>query len=599
MVASMAGQASLDKDVIDAVVQRTDGVPLFVEELTRLILESDQRSVYREIPATLQDSLAARLDRLGLGREVAQVAAVIGREFSYELLHLIVALPEEELQSALRKLADSELIHVRGIPPAATYRFKHSLIQDAAYEALLKSRRKELHHRIAQQITEKFASKAEEQPALMARHWTEAGVTEAAVTAWRKAGDAAYTRRAFHESEEGYRQALAMLNTLPESPERDARELELTSALIPTLQLVRGYAAPKTLEAIEHVRTLAEKTGDLVGPLSQMQATWAAANTAGDYRAAGMLAEQMLDLAGGKSGPITVWMAHDAQFWTRYYCGDLAAAEQHFLRGSGSFDDRDFKQTAEQTMPTLGMAALNAALMGRADVARERIRRALAVACECNSHYTLTYVQFLAALLHLILREPEQAETLAARSLALSEENGFPYHAAQSRIDLGRARASLGFPAEGASLIRRGLKSNAVIGARAHITLHLTWLAEAQALDGAIVDALSTIEEALLVIPEQLVYRPETLRLRGELRLKLGQNELAEADFREAIALGQKMSAKSLELRATTSLARLLRDTNRRGEARARLAEIYNWFTEGFDTADLKDAKALLDELAT
>jgi class 3 adenylate cyclase/tetratricopeptide (TPR) repeat protein len=599
MVASMAGRASLDKDVIDAVVKRTDGVPLFVEELTRLILESDRRSVAREIPATLQDSLAARLDRLGLGREVAQVAAVIGREFSYELLHPVMALPEDELQSALRKLADSELIHVRGIPPGATYRFKHSLIQDAAYEALLKSRRKELHRRIAQQITEKFASRAEEQPALMARHWTEAGMTEAAVTAWRKAGEAAYTRRAFHESEEGYRQALAMLKTLPESPERDARELELTSALIPTLQLVRGYAAPKTVEAIQHVRTLAEKTGDLVGPLTQMQATWAAANTAGDYRAASMLAEQMLDLAGGKSSPITVWMAHDAQFWTRYYCGDLVAAEQHFLRGSGSFDDRDFRQTAEWTMPTLGMAALNAAVMGRADVARERIRRALAVACECNSHYTLTYVQFLAALLHLILREPEQAETLAARALALSEENGVPYHAAQSRIDLGRARAALGFPAEGASLIRGGLKGNAEIGARAHITLHLTWLAEAQALEGAIVDALGTIEEALLVIPEQLVYRPETLRLRGELQLRVGRSELAEADHRQAIRLAQKIGAKWWELRATVSFARLLAKQSKRAEARTMLADIYSWFTEGFDTADLKDAKTLLDQLSS
>ncbi len=223
MVAGVAARAALAKDVIDAVVKRTDGVPLFAEELTRLILEGDGRAVAGEIPATLHDSLMARLDRLGAAKEVAQVAAVIGREFSYELLQAVSPIPEDGLQSALEKLADAELIYARGIPPEATYQFKHSLVHDAAYEALLKSRRRDLHRRVAQTITEKFPAVAEAQPETLARHWTYSGDAEPAIAAWKKAGEAAEARRAFREAEEGYRQALAVLKTLPESPERDAR----------------------------------------------------------------------------------------------------------------------------------------------------------------------------------------------------------------------------------------------------------------------------------------------------------------------------------------------------------------------------------------
>jgi class 3 adenylate cyclase/tetratricopeptide (TPR) repeat protein len=597
MVGEVAAQNALSEETIATVLERTGGVPLFVEELTRAVLESaDARLAGREIPVTLHDSLMARLDRLGPAKEVIQIGAVIGGEFSYELMRAVHGIADEDLQRALRNLADAELLYVRGIAPDATYLFKHALIRDAAYEALLKSRRKDLHRLIARTINEKFTALKEVHPEVLARHWTEAGETEPAIDAWRRAGDVADERHAFKEAEEGYRKALAILNTLSESPERDARELELTNALIRVFQLTRGYAASETVKAIEHVRVLAEKTGD-VQPLTQMLTTWAVANTAGDYRAASSLADRMLDIAQREGSPASLGVAYHAQFWTRYYRGDLVAAEQYFLRGSALFDARGFRQTPAPASATFGMAGINAAIMGRADTARERIRWAVAAARQSNSPYALTYAQFLAALVELILREPEQAENLAAQALALSDEHGFPYHAAQSRIDLGRARAGLGSAAEGVSLIRQGLKGNAEIGAHAHITLHLTWLAEAQALEGAITDALGTIEEALLANPQQLVYRPEALRVRGELRLRTGLSESAEADYRAAIRLAQKLDARAWELRATMSLARLLAKQGRRDEARAMLVEIYGWFTEGFDTRDLKDAKALLEEL--
>jgi class 3 adenylate cyclase len=263
MIAGVAARTALAKDVIDAVVKRTDGVPLFAEELTRLMLEGDGRRLAREIPVTLQDSLMARLDRLGPAKEVAQVGAVLGREFSYELLLAVSSIPEAELQAALARLTDAELIYARGIAPEAQYQFKHALIQDAAYEALLKTRRKELHRRAAETLTQRFGAVAESQPEVLARHFADAGDAEPAIAAWKKAGDAADARRAFKEAEEAYRQALALLTTLPDSAQRDARELALLDALARVLMLTKGYAAPQTLEAAARARSLAAKSGNL------------------------------------------------------------------------------------------------------------------------------------------------------------------------------------------------------------------------------------------------------------------------------------------------------------------------------------------------
>jgi predicted ATPase len=273
---------------------------LFAEELTRLMLEGDRRRLAREIPVTLQDSLMARLDRLGPAKEVAQVGAVLGREFSYELLRAVSSMPEAELQAALAKLTDAELIYARGIPPEAQYQFKHALVQDAAYEALLKSRRKELHRRTAEILTQRFAAVAETQPEVLARHLADAGDAEPAIAAWKKAGDVAESRRAFKEAEEDYRQALALLIILPDSGQRDARELALQDALARVLMYTKGYAASRTLEAAARARSLAEKSGNLADRARQLFSTWAARAVAGDIPGANALAEQAHDVASEK-----------------------------------------------------------------------------------------------------------------------------------------------------------------------------------------------------------------------------------------------------------------------------------------------------------
>ncbi len=296
MITQVAARKPLTSETVDAVIERTSGVPLFVEELTRSVLEGGARLSGREIPVTLHDSLMARLDRLGPAKGVAQVGAVIGSEFSYELLHAVHPMAEEKFLGALRKLVDAELLYVRGIAPDATYRFKHALIRDAAYEALLKSRRKELHRQVARAIDEKFGQLKEEHPELLARHWTEAGEAELAIAEWLRAGKAAEARNAFTEALETYQQALALLNLLSESPERDLRELELTQSVVRMLEATSGYSTPETIDARARATTLAEKSGNLAQLATWMIARGISANDAGNFPAAGMLADEALTL---------------------------------------------------------------------------------------------------------------------------------------------------------------------------------------------------------------------------------------------------------------------------------------------------------------
>jgi tetratricopeptide (TPR) repeat protein len=326
------------------------------------------------------------------------------------------------------------------------------------------------------------------------------------------------------------------------------------------------------------------------------------ANERGDYLSAAALADQALETAEREGSPISLGLIHQVSLLARFYLGDFVGGEDHFARGHASLEAPGFLQTGALGMvvvSTFGFASQNAWITGHADIALERghrLRRVLEAAQ--RNPYVTALARITAANLYAMLREFTQVETLSGEALASCEEHGFPEAAIWARIVLGLARAELGRSAEGVALLRQALAGATEMGSRFEITRRLTYLAEAQALDGAVADALRTIDEALRANPQELFLRPETLRVRGELRLRQGDSGLAEADFREAISLAQKMGAKAWELRATMSLARLLRDNNRREEAHAMLAAIYNWFTEGFDTADLKDVKALLDELS-
>jgi tetratricopeptide (TPR) repeat protein len=598
LVGQLVASRALSGEAIDQVIERTGGVPLFVEELTRAVLErGDARPKAHEIPVTLHDSLIARLDRLGTAKEAAQIASVIGREFSYELLLAVSTMPENDLQSALAKLADAELIYGRGIAPDTTYQFKHSLIQDAAYEALLKSRRRELHRRVAETITEKFADVAEARPEVIARHWTDAGEGEPAIAAWRKAGDAAFERHAFKEAEEAYRQALAILKTIAESRERDSHELELTNRLAQVLQVIWGWSAPDAADAGAHALALSQKSGNLAQLVVQTFGSFATVFTAGDLKAAGAIADQLIDLAGREGSSATRGLGHCAQLLFCYFRGDLNSAEENFAAGAPLLEE-SVKIIPGVVGSGFGYGAHVAWMMGYANAARDRIRQAISGATDLKSPFELAWAQYLAAFVRLFLREFVDARTSAAASIALSDEHGFKLLADLSRVLLGTAEAALGHPSDGMLLIRLGVDRLKESGTGAVMTMFLSWLAGAEALDGNVPHALETIEQALQMNPAELSWRPEAIRIRGELELRLHQTDAAEKDFRDAIALAQQIGAKAWELRAAMSLAQLLTMQSKRDEARAMLADIYNWFTEGFDTADLKDARALLQELS-
>jgi class 3 adenylate cyclase/tetratricopeptide (TPR) repeat protein len=597
MIAQVAARNALATETLEAVVERTSGVPLFVEELTRAVLESGNATpTGREIPVTLHDSLMARLDRLGSAKEVLQVGSVIGSEFSYELLHAVHAINEEDLQHELRRLTDADLLYVRGLPPHAIYQFKHALIRDAAYEALLKSRRRELHRLVARTIDDKFLDLKEARPEVLARHWTEAGEIERAITQWKRAGESAEWRYAFVEALAAYRRSVSVLHELPESASRDRRELELYYSILRTLQMTRGISAVETITASERGMALAERSADSTQIADWMVSKALGLLAAGDSASAANVLDRALELARRENNPISLGRVYNLQVQTRYLRGELAAAEEHFTNGVNYFDQPAVKRQFPGIIAGCAFGSWNAWLIGRAELARQREAQMMA-AVDAHVPYDVGTSTMFVAYLRAYMREYEQAEELAARALAESEKHQFQLVTGLCQIMLGHARAQLGRVEEGIGLIRRGLETEVRAGGGGLTSYFTACLGAALTQCDALAEAVETIEQALQMNPDELVYRPEILRMRGELRLKLGQTQLAEADFRESIAHARSMGAKAWELRTTTSLARLLDQQRRRDEARAMLAEIYNWFTEGFDTPDLKDAKVLLERL--
>jgi tetratricopeptide (TPR) repeat protein len=544
--------------------------------------------------------LMVRLDRLGPAKEVAQIGAVIGSEFSYELLRAVHPIGEENLQRALRKLADAELLYVRGIAPDATYQFKHALIRDAAYEALLKSHRKELHLVVARTIDEKFPALKDAHPEVLARHWTEAGEIERAVAAWQKAGERAVERRAFRESEQHYRNAIAILQSLPESSNRDARELILQLALGQVLIGTRGWTAADTSEAYARARILAEQGGGTES-LQVFTGLWSAANLRGELRTALALAEQMFAIARNLESPAALAAARSAQGYSHYLLGDLAGARKYLLQAI------EYRRSGSQVVTNsprpggdpLLFAGQNEWQLGYADHALQYMERALSQARTLNNPFAVGFsLWFLASLLGL-RGEFKRAQQTNDEAVGLGSASEFPLLKAIGKILDAWLRAQKGESSDTVDQIRKGLADLDVMKFYATRAKYLGYLCEAQAFAGAVDDAFLTVEQALQVNPDELIYRPETFRLRGELWLRRGDTKMAEGDFHTAISLAQTKSAKSWELRATKSLARLLAQQGRSDDARTKLASIYNWFTEGFDTADLKDAKALLDYLET
>lgn len=554
-----ADGSSWPAEVVEQVLKRADGVPLFAVELTRLMMEQKMSPSDRRIPATLSDLLTARLDQLGSAKKIAQIAAVIGDEVSLPLLMMVSEVAEARLRSDLAKLVKAGLLQQSGSAADPVFSFKHALLRDAAYEGLLKSRRRQLHRQTAVLLSEHFATLPAARSELLAHHWAQAGELRLAIGAWHQAGDTASARRAFREAQHSYEAALAIVGTLPASPERDALELPLQGSLAEILRITRGYSAQQTIAATTRARALSEKHGDIEQRFTQAVGAWAATSSSGDYSKARHLADQVLELALADRSQFSLAHAHMIQMTSRYRVGDLLGAEDYFERGENLFNLPGFRQQPGWAAQTYGNAARNAWIMGNQESGQQRIDQALSIAHDNDSPYDLAFAKYMAAS-HAVLTEAIQSATqFAEDSIQLADKHGFPQFAAISRITLGRAVAGAGRAADGVTLIRDGLAGMAATGSRVAMTLYVTWLAEAELLCGLDEDSFRSAERALQLNPQEIFFRPASLEVRGNLYARKGLLEKAEVDFREAISLSNKMGAKQFHGRATMSLQQLVR----------------------------------------
>jgi class 3 adenylate cyclase/predicted ATPase len=622
MVARLTGGKALPDQVLAQIIAKTDGVPLFVEELTKTVLESgvlrDAGDRYElsgpvgalAIPATLHDSLMARLDRLASIRELAQTAAVIGREFGHKLLSAVSSLSDADLEAALDRLSSAELIFRRGVPPQATYAFKHALVQDAAYESLLKSRRRQLHARIAQVLEERFPETAEAQPELAAHHCAGAGLATQAIAYWCKAGIRAIQRSANAEASVHLRGGLDLLETMPATPERAKLELGLLIPLAQALSITKGRGTPETERAYARAWTLCKEVGDASQVLSIFLGLWGREFVRARFDAAEELAKQWPQLVEQVDDPSALTaITGYTRGGVAYFRGEILHAVAHFEQvlahqrplQHGSLARR-YGIHHEPALPCHCWAAEIAWLRGNGDQALALSMAALALARELDHSPSLASGLAWTALFHLTRRDVPRAREHAEATISLATELGFPFRLAEGRIVRGWATAAVGETSAGIAELREGIDAWRATGAELSTTWWLAFLAEAYERADQPQLGLEAVTEALEIAGAtgERLFAAELHRLRGGLLLLRGDgaaDDEAEADFRRAIALARDQRTKLFELRAAVSLARLWQRQGRRAAAGELLAPVYGWFTEGFETADLKDAKALFDEL--
>jgi predicted ATPase len=615
IVTRMTEGKTLPHEVLTQIVEKTDGVPLFVEEITKSLLESGQLTVVEDhyaltgalsaltIPATLHDSLMARLDRLVTAKAVAQYASVIGRQFSYALLQHVSQLDEATLQRELGRLVEAELLYQHGIPPQSTYVFKHALIQDAAYQSLLRSSRQQCHQRIAQVLEEQFPEMVEAQPELLAHHYTEAGLVEQAVGYWQKAGQSAVQRSAHVEAIAHLRQGLALLQTLSETPDRVQREVDMLIALGASLLAVTGYAASEVGETYTYARQLCQSLDNPHQLFPVLRGLWHHYNVRGEYLTARELGEQLLTLAQHTQDSAMLVAAHRAVGQMLFYAGAgaVADAHTHFAQGIALYDPQQLLYGEDAGVACRSFAARTLWFLGYPDQGLAQNQQAVTLAQQRAHPLSLNFALRFAAMFHQCRREVRVAQERAEASIRLATEQGFPYWIAFGTILRGWALTHQGQAQAGVAQILQGVTAWRATGAEIQLPHFLAFLAEAQGMMGQPAEGLRALAEALTVADKtgERWYEAELHRLKGTLLLQQSADNQAEAAsaFQQAITIAQNQSAKSWELRASTSLAQLWQSQGKRDEARQLLGDVYGWFTEGFDTADLKDAKALLDEL--
>jgi predicted ATPase len=624
LVKQVTGNRPLPESIRQDIIERTDGIPLFVEEMTRAVLEADGEADARKtaaavpssslaVPASLQASLMARLDRLGPAKEVAQIGSAIGREFSYALLASVAGKSEQDLDTALYRLVDAGLLFRQGMPPHASYLFKHALVQDAAYSTLLREPRRLLHGRIVQTIETQFPDVGDNQPELLARHCADAGWIEKAANSWGKAGQRSLARSALLEAVAQFTRALEQIATLPPTPALRRDEIKFQAGLITPLVHVKGYAAPETKAAAQRTQLLIDQAEALGEPqedplllFTVLYGFWVASLLAFNADQAIELAEQFLALAQKQGEIVPRMVGHRAVGISRICAGDLIDGRTHGECALSLYDPAEhrllatrFGQDARAT--TLGYLSLALWPLGYPHSARDDVEEAVKYARCIGQAGALMHSLWHASFIHMLCGNYATANAFADELVGLAGEKGAQFWKAWGNLNEGCVLALLGKADAAALLISRAVAAFRSTKATLFLPLYLSHLAKSYALIGHLDEAWRCFGEVMSAIEttKERWFEADANRIAGEIAMMAPEPDAAKAEafFERALAVARQQQAKSWELRAAMSLARLWRSQGKPRQARELLAPVYGWFTEGSDTLDLKEAKALLDEL--
>jgi class 3 adenylate cyclase len=618
LVERVAGNNALPDEIMAEIVERTDGIPLFVEELTKAVLEAGShlengaRSASTvplpalAVPATLHASLMARLDRLGAAaKDVAQIGAAIGREFSYELVVAVVQSSDADLQSALRRLSDAGLVFCRGAPPQATYLFKHALVRDAAYGMLLRSRRQQLHACIAATVETRFPEKARSQAELLAHHYTEANEKDLAVSYWLKAGRQATTKFAMKEAIAHFTKGISLVATLPEDRGRDEREIDFQLALAVPLIATYGYGSAEVEVCARRAKELSDRLGDHASGFAVCRVVWNSSLLRRPVPQSLGLAQQLMTLVRDHDDAARLAIAHRALGYTTHIAGAQADADALLATGAALADsvpDAAFAVYGEHPgMVCRGYRGQIRCLMGHLDDGARLTQAAIHHARVRNNPVSLAWALIIAAANYLWLRDAFATERVAAEAIALSREHRLPQWMAFAKQTLGRLMCQQGDARAGIALQEEGMHRLHAAGSLLHTTRFRLHLAESFLEVGKLDQARSHLDAgfAHLKTHGEKFMAPELYRVQAMLlHVEGAPDELVHQTAMTGVETARSYRARLLELRLMTCLARLWRDEGKRTEARDLLAPVYGWFTEGFDTPDLREAKALLEELA-
>jgi class 3 adenylate cyclase/predicted ATPase len=625
IINGVVGHKFIPASVRHDIMERTDGIPLFVEEMTKAVLEAESEvEAHRTaatvpasalaVPASLHASLMARLDRLGHAKEIAQIGAVIGREFSHALLGAVAGKPKADLASAVDQLLAAGLVFRQGAPPHAIYLFKHALVRDAAYGTLLREPRRALHARIAETLENQFRDIAENQPELVARHCTDAGLIEKAAFLWGKAGQQSLARSALAEATAQFTRALAQIAALPATPTLRREQIKLQVALIAPLMYLKGLAASETKAAVERARLLIEQAETLGEPLddplllfSVLYGFWFVNLAAFNGDVLRDLATQFLALAEKGRATVPLMVGHRAVGTSSHCTGDIVDGRAHYDQALALYDAVKHRPLAERfgqdnRVATLSYRSIALWMLGYPEAALADVDQALKGARELGHAPSLMYALAMTSITHTLLGNYAAATVQHDELVAVADEKSVLFWKAVGTMLQGWVLAQIGKPSEAVHQTTSGITAYRSIGTTYNLPLALSYLAQAYADVSEFEDAWRCINEAMAAVnrTKERWWEAKVNRIAGEIALKMPDPDAAKAEayFDSALAVARQQQAKSWELRAAKSMARLWRDQGKRDEARQLLAPVYGWFTEGFDTRDLKEAKALLDELA-